>query len=97
MSKRVRPKVHVNIGKLFVVNVIRDVVHQRGKATVAVREISAEGVGGDVINTKTKAKRRARKALSPVARKALRHTLVGVGSLGASVAAAGVAYALGWA
>lgn len=102
MSRRKKRRVHVRIGRINIINVIRDVVHQRGGATVAVREIEANGVGGDIVNAKAKTKtkqakpRKGNNRLTGAASRVIMNVIIGIAGVAGSVAAAGVAHAIGW-
>lgn len=98
MSKVKEAEVHVHIEKMTVVNVIRNVVHQRGKATVAVGELTASNVGGDVVSagSKRRKKRGGKKRLARTAVKAITGGFALIGSFGVTLAASAIANAAGW-
>ncbi len=98
MKNRTTPKGSVHIGKLRLRGrVLRDLIHGGG-VPITIDEIDTDAdIGGDVIHNPAP-KRRKHKEKKRLGRmpKAISHGFAALSSVGAMVAASGVAHALGW-
>jgi hypothetical protein len=101
MRRKKRHGITMQIGKIETLIVARDGAHLRGdppRVNVTVDEIGDACFGGDLLNSKAKARKRrkAKRQLLPPAIKAITHAVISALSVGGMVAASGIAYALGW-